>query len=155
MKKLLFFVLLTISGQCLAVDVHCVAEAVFFEAEGEDILGKAAVAQVIFNRAKDRRYPDRPCAVTKQVRKGVCHFSFRCIKKSLAIKEDKIPLYNLSVSVVKCYVDGQCYVPKVGDSTLYYACSGKYGIGFPRTWDKRKVKFQAKVGNHCFFKEIV
>lgn len=42
------------------------ASCVLGEAEGEDLVGKRAVAYVIMNRAEDRRWPDDPAEVCLQ-----------------------------------------------------------------------------------------
>ena len=44
----------------------CLAVAVFFEARGEPMVGKEAVANVIINRVEDRRYPNSVCAVVNE-----------------------------------------------------------------------------------------
>ncbi len=155
MKRLIFLLPLFLSCchvlPSFAIDVHCVAKAVYFEARGESYAGQAAVVQVVMNRAAHRAYPDKPCDVVKYRRNGVWHFSF-WNKRDLTIrKEDR---YNLALSITKCVIDRECSVPAIGDSTVYYACSGPNGIAFPRKWDKRKLKFQAKIGNHCYYREV-
>ena len=55
----------------------CLANAVYFEARGEPIEGQLAVAEVVLNRTRSRRYPSTICAVVTQpwqfsfVRRGV------------------------------------------------------------------------------------
>ncbi len=44
-------------------ELDCIARAVYFEAGGEPLDGQIAVAQVIVNRVKDRRFADSPCQV--------------------------------------------------------------------------------------------
>ena len=44
----------------------CLAVAVFFEARGEPMVGKEAVANVIVNRVEDHRYPDDVCSVVNE-----------------------------------------------------------------------------------------
>lgn len=151
MKKLLF--LLLFSSSCQAFDIECVAKAVYFESWGESIAGQAAVAQVILNRAEDSGYPDTPCGVVKQKKKGVWQFSYHR-RSSLDIPEQHIDRYYLAKSIVECVLDKQCTVPKIENSTVYYACEGRNAISFPPTWDKRKLKFRVKLGNHCFFSEV-
>ena len=45
---------------------HCLAGAVYFEARGEPIDGQLAVAEVVLNRTRSKKYPDGICAVVKQ-----------------------------------------------------------------------------------------
>jgi len=58
----------------------CLAQAVYFEARSEPFEGQVAVAYVILNRVKDRRYPNDICAVVFQneKRRHLCQFSFAC-----------------------------------------------------------------------------
>jgi len=44
----------------------CMAVAVFFEARGEPMVGKEAVANVIINRMLDKRYPNSVCGVVDE-----------------------------------------------------------------------------------------
>jgi len=44
----------------------CMAVAIFFEARGEPVVAKEAVANVIINRVEDRRYPNSVCAVVNE-----------------------------------------------------------------------------------------
>ena len=53
------------AGQ-LSDELHCLAGAVYFEARGEPLEGQLAVAQVIVNRAEDRRFPSSYCGVVYQ-----------------------------------------------------------------------------------------
>ncbi|MBL4802737.1 MAG: cell wall hydrolase [Emcibacter sp.] len=59
---------------------RCLAQAVYFEARSEPFEGQVAVAYVILNRVKDRRYPNNICAVVFQneQRRHHCQFSFAC-----------------------------------------------------------------------------
>lgn len=63
-----------------AEEEHCLAQAVYFEARSEALEGQLAVAQVVLNRALDRRYPENICGVVFQGehRRNRCQFSFAC-----------------------------------------------------------------------------
>ncbi len=63
-----------------AESFRCLAQAVYFEARSEPFEGQVAVAYVILNRVKDRRYPDNICGVVFQneKRRNQCQFSFAC-----------------------------------------------------------------------------
>lgn len=58
----------------------CLAQAVYFEARGEPLLGQFAVAEVVMNRVDDPRYPATICSVVFQNErwKHRCQFSFAC-----------------------------------------------------------------------------
>ena len=44
-------------------EVMCIATAIYFEARGEPLAGRFAVAEVVINRMHDPRYPDDACSV--------------------------------------------------------------------------------------------
>ena len=68
----------------LDAQTGCLAIALYHEARGEDELGQIAVAQVILNRVKSRKYPDTVCGVVYQNthRRNRCQFSFACDGRS-------------------------------------------------------------------------
>lgn len=43
--------------------IHCLAMNIYHEARNESLAGQAAVADVVLNRVKDRRYPSTICEV--------------------------------------------------------------------------------------------
>lgn len=59
----------------------CLALNDYFEARGESLAGRLAVAKVVINRAMDKRYPTNVCDVIKQNKARVmhrCQFSWYC-----------------------------------------------------------------------------
>ena len=58
----------------------CLAQAVYYEARGEDEAGQQAVAQVVLNRLADPKYPKSVCGVVYQGSdlKTGCQFTFTC-----------------------------------------------------------------------------
>lgn len=76
-------------------ELLCMARNVFFEARGESITGKLAVAHVTLNRVRSQRFPNTVCDVVKQARtethwrtgsqvpvRHKCQFSWYCDGKS-------------------------------------------------------------------------
>jgi spore germination cell wall hydrolase CwlJ-like protein len=67
-------------------EVFCLAKNMYFEARGEPLMGRLAVAFVTMNRVKSSRYPSTVCGVIHQGRhdaRGIpirnkCHFSWYC-----------------------------------------------------------------------------
>jgi spore germination cell wall hydrolase CwlJ-like protein len=49
-----------------AVNVHCLARNVYYEARGEPLAGQYAVAEVTMNRKASRRFPGSVCEVVYQ-----------------------------------------------------------------------------------------
>ena len=100
----------------------------FHESVGESIRGQVAVAQVIMNRVSNKRYPNRPCKVVRQKRRGVCQFSYLCMRKNLKILKQDIPRMHLAESISECVREKECFVPELVGVTIYYACDGKNKI---------------------------
>lgn len=63
-----------------AEEVNCLAEAVYYEARSEGLLGQIAVAEVVLNRVRDHRFPKTVCDVVYQghYRDTGCQFTFTC-----------------------------------------------------------------------------
>ena len=59
----------------------CLADALYFEARGESVIGQFAVAEVIVNRANSSKFPDTVCGVVNQganKNRYKCQFTFMC-----------------------------------------------------------------------------
>ena len=68
--------------------LDCLAAAVYYEARGESAAGRAAVAQVVLNRAGRAGFPKTVCAVVYQgAASGACQFSFVCNGAMLGPRE--------------------------------------------------------------------
>ena len=61
-------------------DWLCLSEALYFEARGESVKGQVAVAEVILNRVKSRKFPNSVCGVVNQGtgKRNRCQFSYTC-----------------------------------------------------------------------------
>ena len=60
--------------------LDCLAQAVYYEARSEGIVGQLAVAQVVLNRVRNANYPDTICGVVFEgsERTTGCQFTFTC-----------------------------------------------------------------------------
>jgi len=52
----------------LTAAAMCLATNIFFEARGEHLVGKAAIAEVTMNRVASLKYPDNVCDVVWQLK---------------------------------------------------------------------------------------
>lgn len=68
----------------------CMVTALHFEARGENKAGIQAVANVIMNRVKHRRFPGTVCDVVLQKHKKMCQFSWNCDGKPDHVNMSKI-----------------------------------------------------------------
>lgn len=73
-------------------NITCLAEAIYFEARGENQEGQIAVGETILNRVKSKRFPNSVCDVIDQGihRQGKCQFSYNCDGLAETIREPTI-----------------------------------------------------------------
>ena len=92
-------------------EMHCLAKNIYFEARGESIRGKVAVANVTMNRVDSPHYPNTICGVVYQAKHSTwwlehhnrlvpvrhqCQFSWYCDGKA-----DTLYLTNAKGDVIK------------------------------------------------------
>ena len=83
-------------------DYHCLASNIYWEARNQPLLGKVAVAQVVFNRVDHNRYPNTICNVVKQTKfypsgridLHSCQFSWYCDGVSDIPLEHELDVYE-------------------------------------------------------------
>jgi len=85
----------------------CVAQAVYFEARSEPLIGQVAIAEVILNRVHSRRYPNTACKVVFQNEKlfNRCQFSFACDGKK--DRPTNIRSWEQALKVVALVMSGE------------------------------------------------
>ena len=135
------------TGQPIEIDdkeLWCLATAIYFEARGESYRGQVAIAQVVQNRVKDRRYPKTICGVVfqNQNRRNSCQFSFACDGQPEVIN-DKAS-WAQAQSIAKRFAAGELYLTEVGKATHYHATYVR-----PK-WAPRMVKL-TQIGLHVFY----
>ncbi|MBY8332308.1 cell wall hydrolase [Qipengyuania pacifica] len=123
----------------LSDELHCLAGAVYFEARGEPLEGQLAVAQVIVNRAEDRRFPSSYCGVVYQR----SQFSF--------VKGGRMPkvrtgsaAWKRAEAIARIAHRG-LWDSKAGDALFFHANYVR-----PR-WSHRKVAL-ATIDTHVFYR---
>jgi N-acetylmuramoyl-L-alanine amidase len=116
----------------------CVAEAVYYEARGEPIQGRAAVAYVVLNRAESGKFPETPCAV---VAEG-CQFSYRCDGRpeSLAVRADR----DAAFATAEAVLTGAVADPTDG-ALFFHASRIRPG------WFESRTRV-GEIGNHVFYR---
>jgi spore germination cell wall hydrolase CwlJ-like protein len=120
MWRLKFLVILWAVNVQAHPELHRMAEAIYYEADGESLPCKILVAQTILNRVDDPRFPSSVEGVVTQrkFRKGrwVCQFSYLCD----GFPEDMSrwnSAYN-SYKVAQMVLDGE--VPRLTNADHYY-----------------------------------
>ena len=124
--------------------VHCLAQAVYYEAAREPLKGQEAVAQVVLNRLRHPAYPKSVCGVVYEgaARDTGCQFTFTC---DGALRYAPEPaLWTRAVSVARHALSG--FVDRdVGSATHYHAA---YVAPY---WAPTLVKM-TQVGQHIFYR---
>ncbi len=123
----------------------CLAEAVYFEARGEQALGQVAVAQVILNRVFSGKYPNTVCGVVYQNahRHLACQFTFACDSIRDVIREPD--MWERAKKISAEMLDGKLWLPEVGKATHYHATYVHPG------WVSEMKKMH-KLGVHIFYR---
>jgi len=123
----------------------CLAQAVYFEARSEPFEGQVAVAYVILNRVKDRRYPNNICGVVFQNegRRHHCQFSFACDGLS-----DKP--YEMSAWHTAQRVAGGALKNSMSDVTAH---STHYHANYVSPKWAKHLQPTIQVGHHIFYRE--
>lgn len=128
-------------------EFSCLAEALYFEARGETVKGQFAVAEVIQNRVKSKRFPGSYCSVINQGtgRKYQCQFSYTCDGNAEVIHEPRA--YARVAKVARAVING--HVPDLVDGATFYhttAVRPRWAAKFTRT---------ARIGVHLFYRRDV
>ncbi len=128
----------------LSSEDHCLAQAVYFEARGESIEGQLAVAQVVLNRVKNRRYPSSICGVVFQNERlrHRCQFSFACDGRSDRPRE--VRAWDLAIRVSQVAKLG-LWTDITGSATHYHATYVDPG------WNDQ-LQHTATFGQHQFYR---
>jgi|TARA_R110000751_G_scaffold26786_1_gene71307 spore germination cell wall hydrolase CwlJ-like protein len=137
------------SQKYLDDQTRCVAEAVYFEARNQNILGQIAVAMVIRNRMKHPRWPSSACAVVKEGRywKGnpvrhKCQFSYWCDGKSEKPLESKA--WQKSLYIAEEVIQDRISIESLVEATHYHTLKVK------PSWST-KYRLCAVIGDHKFY----
>ena len=126
---------------------HCLALNIYYEARGSNFADKAAVADVVFNRVKDPRWPNTICEVVQdgyvKGRKD-CQFSWYCDGKA-DIPKDK-DAWLEAMSIAWSMSKWGKFIGISGGATNYHATYVN------PSWAK-KIEYLGQIGAHKFYKE--
>jgi spore germination cell wall hydrolase CwlJ-like protein len=137
---------LGLEGRERAKAEKCLADAVYFEARGEELRGQMAVAQVVMNRVFSGYYPNNVCGVVYQNanRHLRCQFTFACEGKDLS-KVDELDMWEQAKTIAKDMLDGKIWLSEVGHATHYHA----YWVH--PSW-VHEMKKMYRLGVHTFYR---
>lgn len=130
-------------------ELHCLSQALYFEARGEGTRGMLAVGFVIHNRVNSPKFkPKTYCGVVRDGRyvngrivRNACQFSFYCDGKPERIADTAT--FELATGLARDILTGEARNP-VGPSLYFHerSTSWKYASRFTRI---------ARIGNHIFY----
>ena len=135
-------------------ELACLAKSIFYEASGESLNGKAAVARVVLNRV-NHGFAKSLCGVVYQttiinkidnetgesIPVKVCQFSWACTSTTEPHKNN--PVYIQSKKIAYDVLAFNAYSDVVPKSTLFF-----HNTTVDPSWPYRKV---AIIGNHVFY----
>jgi len=131
----------------LVAEHKCLSEALYFEARGEGAKGQVAVAQVIFQRLRNKHYPNSICGVVYQGQhsKDGCQFSFACGKKKAVVRDEK-QWNNAQMLAARILTTGVRMDDLTSRATHFHA------ISVSPEWADHLVK-TIQIGNHIFYRD--
>jgi len=124
---------------------QCLAEAIYHESRGEDVMGQFAVAEVILNRVDLPNYPDTVCGVVHQnaQMRNACQFSYACNGRSRAMSD--ADARRLAEGIAQVLLSG---APReLTDGATHFHTTDvrpRWSATFRRT---------ARIGVHLFYRE--
>jgi spore germination cell wall hydrolase CwlJ-like protein len=128
-------------------ELRCMTRNVYYEAGGEPVEGKIAVAQVTLNRAKDGRFGAGICGVVNEksvvFNKVLCQFSWLCDGSESRRQVNKAIWQESEVAAKKVLLENFT-LPSL-ESALYFHAD----YVNPQWKGMEKV---AKIGHHIFYK---
>tara|TARA_Y100000389_G_C17455166_1_gene517644 strand:- start:1692 stop:2216 length:525 start_codon:yes stop_codon:yes gene_type:complete len=132
-------------------ELYCLAKNIYFEARGDSLAGRYAVADVVLNRVTDRRWPNTICEVVYQGRKYAdgsmkrhrCQFSWYCDGK--ADNTPNTEMWRQSQAIAYQIVVLTTFRGITEGSTHYHATYVN------PSWN-RKMNDIGRIGAHLFFR---
>ena len=124
--------------------VKCLAEAIYFEARGENVLGQYAVAEVILNRVDSNQFPNSVCKVVSEgsTKLHACQFSYNCDGKPEYVNDRKS--YKRILKLSNMLYGGAARI-LTGGATFYHS-----DAVLP-SWTI-KMKKTSEIGRHIFYR---
>jgi len=117
-------------------ELLCLAKNIYYEARGEPIHGKIAVAQVTLNRVTHRT----------EFQSSICQVVYAKHQFSWTMEQHREPrgeAWLEAKAIAKAVVVGTVYLPKF--NALYF-----HNLTVKPQWNKTK-ELVAKIGNHIFY----
>tara|TARA_R100000995_G_scaffold84734_1_gene64542 strand:+ start:992 stop:1423 length:432 start_codon:yes stop_codon:yes gene_type:complete len=136
-----------------ATALVCMSYAIYFESRSESTLAQLAVAQTVYNRVHDNRFPNTVCGVVtdglryswdnRKIVRNKCAFSFYCDGKPEVINDPRA--YDWAESIAWVVLNEQISIDVTDGSTHYHAnyVSPYWASSFTQT---------VCIDAHCFYR---
>lgn len=123
----------------------CLARAIYYEARGEEMAGQIAVAQVVLNRARSKKWPDTICGVINQgvARGEKCQFSYACFTH---LTPPNGPMWEQAQQVADQALSGQAWLRELVEATYYHT------VTVAPVW-RTNLTAIATIGTHVFYRD--
>lgn len=130
----------------LIAEHHCLSETLYYEARGEPMDGKLAVAEVVFHRMRKASYPHSICGIVNQGAPAKCQFSFACKDADTRDHEKHARDWkNAQALAAKILAGTMPLGDLTGDATHFHAASASFEWpGLIRT---------IQIGNNIFYRD--
>jgi len=128
----------------LTAAAMCLATNIFFEARGEDLMGKLAIAEVTMNRVESNKYPDTVCEVVWQRKQ----FSW-----THDGRHDDPSRYKSKIDKA-AWRDSQVMAYMVMSGELPLASTGvtMYHAEYVKPYWSAHYEYSGQIGKHMFYK---
>ena len=126
-------------------ELVCLADVIYFEARGEGLAGRHAVAMTVLNRVGSKRFPNTICAVVKQGKGELhkCQFSYYC--DGLPEKIHELQAYLKIKELARNILDSGA-ADRTGGATYFHT------VSVSPSWAD-EMQMTAKIGHHVFYRE--
>lgn len=129
-------------------ELVCLALNDYWESRGEPLIGRVAVAQVVLNRARDRKYPMNLCDVVRQSEPGRfsgCQFSWNCDGRPDHPEDQQAWRESLLLAMAMVSRDSAVIDPTNG--AKWY-----HSVRIKPSWAE-KLKVSRVINGHVFYRE--
>jgi hypothetical protein len=137
-----------LAGAQLASEGGCLAEAMYYEARSEGVVGQKAVAEVVLRRTHNKNYARTVCGVVyegvQEGRKAGCQFSFACDGSLLRPREGEA--WDQARLLAEKIMAGSV---RLGDATGHAIAYHTTEVNPP--WASTMLK-TTQIGKHIFYR---
>jgi spore germination cell wall hydrolase CwlJ-like protein len=123
-------------------EITCLAQNVYYEARGENIIGQQAVAEVTLNRWK-RHQPKTLCDIIFQRNDTVCQFSWVC-DTNRGTPHQNSPAWITAINIAWSATHGETCQCELEEAIYFHA------VYTQPSWSRTQIRLK-QIGNHVFY----